>query len=164
MVSLCSLINFRWTLTIFVIIITMARLDWFMMLLVLVMTFFINACDSFPIAGKSYQLYRNQTKWRGKQTQLIEESLTPGSSGTNSKCSRPDGSPNFNEVNGKYANYSQGAIFYSSVVNPATRFFNSLLLRSHYRCWCLSHHVGGTFTVGQLTTFLNYVTQYTKTF
>ena len=35
---------------------------------------------------------------------------------------------------------------------------------SHYRCWCLSHHVGSTFTVGQLTTFLNYVTEYTKPF
>ena len=35
---LMVLTNFRWSLTIFVIIITMARLDWFMMLLVLVMT------------------------------------------------------------------------------------------------------------------------------
>ena len=62
-------------LTIFVIIITMARLDWFMMLLVLVMTPLSMLVARF-IAKKSYQLYRNQTKWRGMQTQLIEESLT----------------------------------------------------------------------------------------
>ena len=33
----------------------------------------------------------------------------------------------FKDVNGKYADYSQGAIFYSSAVNPATRFVNSLI-------------------------------------
>ena len=46
-----------------------------MMLLVLVMTPLSMLVARF-IAKKSYQLYRNQTKWRGMQTQLIEESLT----------------------------------------------------------------------------------------
>ena len=92
MVSLCSLINFFvGLLTIFVIIITMARLDWFMMLLVLVMTPLSMLVTRF-IARKSYQLYRNQTKWRGKQTQLIEESLTQEALIQILKCSRPDGS------------------------------------------------------------------------
>mgnify|MGYP002238005620 FL=1 len=56
-------------LTIFVIIITMARLDWFMMLLVLVMTPLSMLVARF-IAKKSYQLYRNQTKWRGIQNSV----------------------------------------------------------------------------------------------
>ena len=103
----------------------MARLDWFMMLLVLVMTPLSMLVTRF-IARKSYQLYRNQTKWRGKQTQLIEESLTQEAL-VQILNAQDQMVLNFNEVNGKYANYSQGAIFYSSAVNPATRFFNSLL-------------------------------------
>ncbi|MFR8245843.1 MAG: ABC transporter ATP-binding protein, partial [Streptococcus sp.] len=63
-----------------------------------------------------------------------------------------------------YANYSQGAIFYSSAVNPATRFFNSLLYALITGVGAYRIMSGGTFTVGQLTTFLNYVTQYTKPF
>ena len=47
-------------------------LDWLMMLLVLVMTPLSMLVARF-IARKSYQLYRNQTKWRGTQTQLIEK-------------------------------------------------------------------------------------------
>ena len=149
-------------LTIFVIIITMARLDWFMMLLVLVMTPLSMLVTRF-IARKSYQLYRNQTKWRGKQTQLIEESLTQEAL-VQILNAQDQMVRNFNEVNGKYANYSQGAIFYSSAVNPATRFFNSLLYALITGVGAYRIMSGGTFTVGQLTTFLNYVTQYTKPF
>ncbi|WP_019780104.1 ABC transporter transmembrane domain-containing protein, partial [Streptococcus sobrinus] len=70
---------------------------------------------------------------------------------------------NFFEVNETYTDYSQSAIFYSSTVNPATRFINALI-------YALLAAVGairimnGAFSIGQLTTFLNYVTQYTKPF
>ena len=97
-------------LTIFVIIITMARLDWFMMLLVLVMTPLSVLVARF-IARKSYQLYRHQTKWRGMQTQLIEESLTQEAL-VQSLNAQSQMVRNFREVNGKYAAYSRGAIFY----------------------------------------------------
>ena len=96
-------------LTIFVIIITMARLDWFMMLLVLVMTPLSMLVARF-IAKKSYQLYRNQTKWRGMQTQLIEESLTQEAL-VQSLNAQDQMVRSFKDVNGKYADYSQGAIF-----------------------------------------------------
>lgn len=149
-------------LTIFVIIITMARLDWFMMLLVLVMTPLSVLVARF-IARKSYQLYRHQTKWRGMQTQLIEESLTQEAL-VQSLNAQSQMVRNFREVNGKYAAYSRGAIFYSSAVNPATRFVNSLIYALIAGVGAFRIMSGGTFTVGQLTTFLNYVTQYTKPF
>ena len=147
-------------LTIFVIIITMARLDWFMMLLVLVMT---PLSVARFIARKSYQLYRHQTKWRGMQTQLIEESLTQEAL-VQSLNAQSQMVRNFREVNGKYAAYSRGAIFYSSAVNPATRFVNSLIYALIAGVGAYRIMSGGAFTVGQLTTFLNYVTQYTKPF
>lgn len=149
-------------LTIFVIIITMARLDWFMMLLVLVMTPLSVLVARF-IARKSYQLYRHQTKWRGMQTQLIEESLTQEAL-VQSLNAQSQMVRNFREVNGKYAAYSRGAIFYSSAVNPATRFVNSLIYALIAGVGAYRIMSGGAFTVGQLTTFLNYVTQYTKPF
>lgn len=149
-------------LTIFVIIITMAPLDWFMMLLVLVMTPLSVLVARF-IARKSYQLYRHQTKWRGMQTQLIEESLTQEAL-VQSLNAQGQMVRNFREVNGKYAAYSRGAIFYSSAVNPATRFVNSLIYALIAGVGAYRIMSGGAFTVGQLTTFLNYVTQYTKPF
>lgn len=149
-------------LTIFVIIITMARLDWFMMLLVLVMTPLSVLVARF-IARKSYQLYRHQTKWRGMQTQLIEESLTQEAL-VQSLNAQSQMVRNFREVNGKYAAYSRGAIFYSSAVNPATRFVNSLIYALIAGVGAFRIMSGCAFTVGQLTTFLNYVTQYTKPF
>ena len=149
-------------LTIFVIIITMARLDWFMMLLVLVMTPLSVLVARF-IARKSYQLYRHQTKWRGMQTQLIEESLTQEAL-VQSLNAQGQMVRNFREVNGKYAAYSRGAIFYPSAVNPATRFVNSLIYALITGVGAYRIMSGGAFTVGQLTTFLNYVTQYTKPF
>ena len=149
-------------LTIFVIIITMSRLDWLMMLLVLVMTPLSMLVARF-IARKSYQLYRNQTKWRGTQTQLIEESLTQEAL-VQSLNAQDQMVRSFKDVNGKYADYSQGAIFYSSAVNPATRFVNSLIYALIAGVGAYRIMSGGTFTVGQLTTFLNYVTQYTKPF
>ena len=149
-------------LTIFVIIITMARLDWFMMLLVLVMTPLSMLVARF-IAKKSYQLYRNQTKWRGMQTQLIEESLTQEAL-VQSLNAQDQMVRSFKDVNGKYADYSQGAIFYSSAVNAATRFVNSLIYALIAGVGAYRIMSGGAFTVGQLTTFLNYVTQYTKPF
>lgn len=149
-------------LTILVIVITMARLDWFMMLLVLVMTPLSMLVARF-IAQKSYQLYQNQTQWRGRQTQLIEESLTQEAL-IQSLNAQDQMTGQFTEVNGKYADYSQGAIFYSSAVNPATRFVNSLIYALIAGVGAYRIMTGGAFTVGQLTTFLNYVTQYTKPF
>lgn len=149
-------------LTIIVIIVTMARIDWFMMLLVLVMTPLSMLVARF-IAQKSYQLYQNQTQWRGRQTQMIEESLTQEAL-IQSLNAQDQMIGEFETVNGHYADYSQGAIFYSSAVNPATRFVNSLIYALIAGVGAYRIMSGGAFTVGQLTTFLNYVTQYTKPF
>ena len=63
-------------LTILVTILTMAELDFFMMVAVLVLTPLSLLIDSRFIAKRSYTLFQKQTKARGLQTQLIEESLT----------------------------------------------------------------------------------------
>ncbi|MGT2741780.1 ABC transporter ATP-binding protein [Streptococcus plurextorum] len=148
-------------LTILVTIVTMAGLDIVMLVLVLCLTPLSLFVARF-IASKSYSLYQSQTQSRGLQTQLVEEMIGPESL-IQSFNGQAQAIASFTTINETYAKHSLGATFYSSTVNPATRFVNALI-------YALLTGVGayrimtGNFTVGQLTTFLNYVAQYTKPF
>lgn len=148
-------------LTIVVTIITMGSLDWRMMLMVVALTPLSLILARF-IAGKSYRLFRKQTESRGEQTQMIEESIQQIEI-LRVFNAQPETNERFKQINQQYAEHSQSAIFYSSITNPATRFINATI-------YALLTFVGatriikGNFTVGELTTFLNYVNQYTKPF
>lgn len=149
-------------LAILVTIASMARLDWMMMGMVLILTPLSLFIARF-IAKRSYHLFRMQTQARGAQTQMIEESLSQESllQAFNAQDQFKD---KFIEINGDYAGYSQEAIFYSSTVNPATRFVNALIYALVTGFGAFRILSGTGFTVGQLVTFLNYVNQYTKPF
>ena len=149
-------------LTILVTIASMARLDWMMMGMVLILTPLSLFIARF-IAKRSYHLFRMQTQARGAQTQMIEESLSQESllQAFNAQGQFKD---KFIEINGDYAGYSQEAIFYSSTVNPATRFVNALIYALVTGFGAFRILSGTGFTVGQFVTFLNYVNQYTKPF
>ncbi|WP_270285381.1 ABC transporter ATP-binding protein [Streptococcus koreensis] len=149
-------------LTILVTIASMARLDLMMMGMVLILTPLSLFIARF-IAKRSYHLFRMQTQARGAQTQMIEESLSQESllQAFNAQNQFKD---KFIEINGDYASYSQEAIFYSSTVNPATRFVNALIYALVTGFGAFRILSGTSFTVGQLVTFLNYVNQYTKPF
>ena len=149
-------------LTIFVTIVTMARIDFFMMILVLLLTPLSMLIARF-IARKSYKLFQKQTIARGLQTQLIEESLSQESL-IHSFNAQEQFITDFTKGNESYADYSQDAIFYSSTVNPATRFVNALIYAIVVGFGAVRIINGSSFTVGQLVTFLNYVNQYTKPF
>ena len=149
-------------LTILVTIASMARLDWMMMGMVLILTPLSLFIARF-IAKRSYHLFRMQTQARGAQTQMIEESLSQESllQAFNAQAAFHR---KFIEINGDYAGYSQEAIFYSSTVNPAPRFINALIYALVTGFGAFRILSGTSFTVGQLVTFLNYVNQYTKPF
>lgn len=149
-------------LTILVTIASMARLNWMMMGMVLILTPLSLFIARF-IAKRSYHLFRMQTQARGAQTQMIEESLSQESL-LQAFNAQDAFHRKFIEINGDYAGYSQEAIFYSSTVNPATRFVNALIYALVTGFGAFRILSGTTFTVGQLVTFLNYVNQYTKPF
>ena len=149
-------------LTILVTIASMARLDWMMMGMVLILTPLSLFIARF-IAKRSYHLFRIQTQARGAQTQMIEESLSQESL-LQAFNAQDAFHRKFIEINGDYAGYSQEAIFYSSTVNPATRFVNVLIYALVTGFGAFRILSGTTFTVGQLVAFLNYVNQYTKPF
>lgn len=148
-------------LTIVVTIVAMADIDFLMLGLVLILTPLSLFVARF-IAQKSYHLYQNQTRSRGKQTQYIEEMIRQETL-LHTFNAQDKVIDTFTTINNTYANYSQDAIFYSSTVNPSTRFINSLIYAILEGIGAL-RIMSGAFTIGELTTFLNYVNQYTKPF
>ncbi|MGU8000219.1 ABC transporter ATP-binding protein [Streptococcus suis] len=148
-------------LTIFLTIFTMARLDIIMMLVVVALTP-LSLLVARYIAKKSYGYYRNQTRARGQQSQLLEESISQLTL-VQSFNAQEQFTKHFQVVNDQYATYSQQAIFASSTVNPSTRFVNALIYALLAGLGAL-RIMAGNFTVGSLTTFLNYASQYSKPF
>ncbi|HEL1596405.1 TPA: ABC transporter ATP-binding protein [Streptococcus suis] len=148
-------------LTIFLTIFTMARLDLTMMLLVVALTP-VSLLVARYIAKKSYGYYRQQTQARGRQSQLLEESISQLTL-VQSFNAQEQFTQGFQVVNDQYATYSQQAIFASSTVNPSTRFINAIIYALLAGLGAL-RIMAGNFTVGSLTTFLNYASQYSKPF
>lgn len=148
-------------LTIFLTIFTMARLDLTMMLVVVALTP-VSLLVARYIAKKSYGYYRKQTQARGKQSQLLEESISQLTL-VQSFNAQEQFTHGFQVVNEQYATYSQQAIFASSTVNPSTRFINTIIYALLAGLGAL-RIMAGQFTVGSLTTFLNYASQYSKPF
>ncbi|MBO3756694.1 ABC transporter ATP-binding protein [Streptococcus suis] len=148
-------------LTIFLTIFIMARLDLTMMLLVVALTP-VSLLVARYIAKKSYGYYRQQTQARGKQSQHLEESISQLTL-VQSFNAQEQFTQGFQVVNDQYATYSQQAIFASSTVNPSTRFINAIIYALLAGLGAL-RIMTGNFTVGSLTTFLNYASQYSKPF
>ncbi|MYN70036.1 ATP-binding cassette domain-containing protein [Streptococcus suis] len=148
-------------LTIFLTIFTMSRLDLTMMLVVVALTP-VSLLVARYIAKKSYGYYRKQTQARGKQSQLLEESISQLTL-VQSFNAQEQFTHGFQVVNEQYATYSQQAIFASSTVNPSTRFINAIIYALLAGLGAL-RIMAGQFTVGSLTTFLNYASQYSKPF
>ncbi|MGQ7688584.1 ABC transporter ATP-binding protein [Streptococcus suis] len=148
-------------LTIFLTIFTMARLDLTMMLVVVALTP-VSLLVARYIAKKSYGYYRKQTQSRGKQSQLLEESISQLTL-VQSFNAQEQFTHGFQVVNEQYATYSQQAVFASSTVNPSTRFINAIIYALLAGLGAL-RIMAGQFTVGSLTTFLNYASQYSKPF
>ncbi|HEM5313252.1 TPA: ABC transporter ATP-binding protein [Streptococcus suis] len=148
-------------LTIFLTIFTMARLDLTMMLVVVALTP-VSLLVARYIAKKSYGYYRQQTQARGRQSQLLEESISQLTL-VQSFNAQEQFTHGFQVVNDQYATYSQQAIFASSTVNPSTRFINAIIYALLAGLGAL-RIMAGNFTVGSLTTFLNYASHYSKPF
>ncbi|HEM3930687.1 TPA: ABC transporter ATP-binding protein [Streptococcus suis] len=148
-------------LTIFLTIFTMARLDLMMLLLVVALTP-VSLLVARYIAKKSYGYYRQQTQARGKQSQHLEESISQLTL-VQSFNAQEQFTQGFQVVNDQYATYSQQATFASSTVNPSTRFINAIIYALLAGLGAL-RIMAGNFTVGSLTTFLNYASQYSKPF
>ncbi len=114
------------------------------------------------ISTRSYSMFCKQSETRGRQTALIEEMI--GSQ----KIVRAFGyedksSARFDAVNRELQQYSQQAVFYSSITNPSTRFVNNIIYAGVALIGALLIP-GGALTVGGLSVLLSYANQYMKPF
>ncbi|MBQ6493264.1 MAG: ABC transporter ATP-binding protein [Erysipelotrichaceae bacterium] len=130
-------------------------------LMVLVMTPISFLVARF-IASRSYTMFAKQSETRGKQTGLINEMI--GNEKIVKAFAREDrASQRFASINKELQKYSQSAVFFSSLTNPATRAVNNVI-------YALVALVGsmkimsGTLSVGGLTVLLSYANQYMKPF
>ena len=121
---------------------------------------------SFFVAGyiskHSYLLFRAQSKLRGEQTGMINE-MVEGQRVVKAFHREEAVIRNFDELNEKLTETSLKATFYSSLTNPTTRFVNALVYMIVGAVGALSV-IGGALTVGELTAFLSYASQYAKPF
>ena len=152
---------FTGVMTILGTLLFMVRIHWGIALVVVCITPLSLLVANF-IAKRTYSMFRLQTVTRGEQTGLIDEIIG------NIKVVRAFGHEassmeQFDEINGRLQKASLRAIFFSSLVNPSTRFVNSLVYAGVGLTGALLAMAGG-ISVGSLTTFLNYANQYTKPF
>lgn len=116
------------------------------------------------IAKRTYSMFKKQSENRGALTAIIDESVSgmktvKAFSQEETMCGR------FREANENLRGSALRAIFFSSITNPATRFVNSVV-------YALVAVIGSLFaiarplvmSVGDLTCFLSYASQYTKPF
>ena len=139
----------------------MLRIHWGIALVVVCITPLSLVVANF-IATRTYSMFKLQTVTRGEQTGLIDETIG------NIKVVQAFGHEGasmeqFDEINGRLKNASMRAIFFSSLVNPCTRFVNSVVYAGISLTGALIAMNGG-ISVGNLTSFLNYANQYTKPF
>lgn len=114
------------------------------------------------VSSRSYTMFRKQSETRGRQTALIEE-LIGGQKIVRAFGYEKRGSARFAEVNEELRNYSQQAVFYSSLTNPSTRFVNNVIYAGVALIGALIIP-SGALTVGGLSVLLSYANQYMKPF
>ena len=121
---------------------------------------------SFVVAGfiakRTFVLFHQQSETRGRQTAYIDEMIG------NQKVVQAFGYEEkavqeFDSMNEQLEKESLSALFYSSITNPCTRFVNGLVYAIVGLLGAFTVISGG-MTVGQLSCFLSYATQYTKPF
>ena len=114
------------------------------------------------IAKRTYHLFHRQSETRGDITSLDDEMI--GQQKIVQAFGYEDEAlERFGEINDRLEKDSMSATFYSSIVNPCTRFLNNLVYAAVGIIGAVSVISTG-FTVGQLTCFLSYANQYTKPF
>ena len=116
------------------------------------------------IGSRTHKMFTLQSTTKGEATSHIDETVT-NMKVVKAFSQEDETLATFGEVNDRLQKCSLSAIFYSSLVNPTTRFVNSTIYAAVALVGALfAISTGGAFTVGQLTCLLSYTNQYTKPF
>ena len=114
------------------------------------------------IASHTYEMFRLQSVTRGEQTAVLNEAV--GDLKLIQAFSHEAATvAQYDEVNTRLQDCSLKATFYSSLVNPSTRFIYALVYAAVALAGAFTVLSGG-LTIGALSSFLAYANQYTKPF
>lgn len=139
----------------------MIYINFWIALLVVVLTPMSLLLANF-IARKTYKMFRKQSEARGEQTAFVDEIIT-NQKVTEAYGHKEENQQKFEKINKSVALYYFKATFYSSFANPGTRFVNNIVYAA-VTLFGAVLTVRGYITVGILSSFLAYATQYTKPF
>lgn len=114
------------------------------------------------ITTRTHRFFKEQSVIRGEQTALINE-LIGGQRVVKAFGHEEESLTEFDEINGRLEKASMQATFFSSLTNPSTRLVNNLVYAVVTLISALSA-LGGHISIGQLSIFLSYASQYAKPF
>lgn len=152
---------FTGILTIIATLIFMLRINVWMGLVVVVLTPVSLFAASF-ISKKTYNYFKAQASLQGKLTTFINETVNSVRIVKAFNAENLE-KASFKEKNEEFAKVNLKALFFSSLTNPVTRFVNGLVYAG---VGILGGFLGikGLITIGTLSCFLSYASQYTKPF
>jgi ATP-binding cassette subfamily B protein len=114
------------------------------------------------IAKSTYKYFKKQSEVRAVQTTIISEMIEQEKI-VQAFAYEDRARQRFNVNNSELTGVSLKALFASSLTNPSTRFVNNMV----YAAVAVSGAyavIKGRFSIGSLTAFLTFATQYTKPF
>ncbi len=116
------------------------------------------------IAKRTHRYFTEQAKVRGEQTAMINE-LIEGQKVVQSFGHEERSLAEFDAVNDRLGEVSLKATFFSSLVNPSTRLVNNIIYAAvGLVCALFAIAEDPSMTVGGMSVFLSYASQYAKPF
>ena len=115
------------------------------------------------ITSKTHRFFTEQAKIRGEETALINE-LIEGQNVVSAFGYEGESLASFDEINGRLEKTSMLATFFSSLTNPSTRLVNNIVYAAVALISSLFALGTAGITVGQVSIFLSYASQYAKPF
>ena len=122
------------------------------------MSFFVTGF----IAKRTHKHFQQQAKERGAQTALINE-LIEGQKVVKAYGHEQESLQEFDIGNERLSAAALNATFFSSLTNPSTRLVNNIVYAAVALVGALFVGPGG-ITIGKLSVFLSYASQYAKPF
>lgn len=120
------------------------------------------------ITGRTYGLFKAQSKLIGEQSSLVEETLS-NLPVVKAYMTEDVNGKKFDEINEELKKTSFKAVFYSSLTNPSTRIINAIVYAAVALTGALlavKAPAGTIFavTAGEILSLLSYANRYTKPF
>ena len=146
----------------------MLSLNWVITIVVVVLTPLSLFIASF-ISKSTYSLFKKQAEAKATETAIIDETIS-NLKVVKAFSHEDEALEEFDKADMELKKASTKAIFFSSLVNPTTRFVNALIYAGVALVGALAvinalpESISVPFTVGMLSTFLSYANQFAKPF